>query len=64
VNDHGKDESEGVYQKVSFSSVDLLASVIAAFSGLLSHFNALAVDDRSAWGFFFPLATLTRSLNA
>ena len=63
MNDHGKEESEGVYQKVSFSSVDL-ASVIATFSGLLSHFNALAIDDRSAWGFFFPLATLTRSLNA
>lgn len=64
VNDNGKDETEGVYQKVSFSSVDLLASVIATFSGLLSHFNTLAVDDRSAWGFFFPPRTLTRSLNA
>ena len=64
VNDHGKDEAKGVYQKVSFSSVDLLASVIATFSGLFSHFNTLAVDDRSAWGFFFPTRTLTRSLNA
>ena len=64
VNDDGKDEAKSVYQKVSFSSVDLLASVIATFSGLLSHFNTLAVDDRSAWGFFFPARTLTRSLNA
>jgi len=64
VNDGGKDEAKSVYQKVSFSSVDLLASVIATFSGLLSHFNTLAVDDRSAWGFFFPARTLTRSLNA
>lgn len=64
VDDNGKHEAKSVYQKVSFSSVDLFASVIATFSGLLSHFNTLAVDDRSAWGFFFPLPTLTRSLKA
>ena len=59
VDDDRKDQSEGIYQKVSFSSVDLLASVIATFSGLLSHFNTLAVDNRSGRGFFFPPLTRT-----
>jgi hypothetical protein len=53
VHNHRKDQSQGVDQKVSFSSVDLLASVIATFSGLLSHLDALTVDNRSSRGFFF-----------
>lgn len=60
----GENQSQSVDQEVSFSSVDLLASIIAAFSGLLSHFNALAVDNRSARGFFFPLARRTPSRSA
>ena len=63
VDHDGENQSQSVDQEVSFSSVDLLASVVATFSGLLSHFNALAVDNRSTRGFFFALASRTPSRN-
>src|SRR5579864_1930220 len=50
--DH-QDQSQRVYQEMSFSSHDLLACIKAALSGLASHLNALAVNGRSRWGFFF-----------
>jgi len=59
-----KQQSHRVYQKMSFSSHDLLARIKAALSGLASHLNALAVDNRGRGGFFFPLLIRTRSRNA
>ena len=64
MDDYGQNQSQSVDQKVSVSSLDLLASIIATFSGLLSHLNALTVDNRSTRGFFFPLASRTPSRSA
>ena len=50
---HGhQDQAKGINKKVAFSSLHLLSSIKAAFSGLVSHFNALSVEDGRARGFF------------
>lgn len=49
-----QNQSEGVHQQMPFSSADLLASIEAPLAGLANHLNALAVDDRSGRGFFYP----------
>ena len=46
-------ETESVYQHVSFPSNHLLAHIIATYSGLASCANALATKDRSGRGFFY-----------
>jgi hypothetical protein len=52
VNHGHQDQAQGVNQKVAFSPLHLLSSIKAAFSGLVSHFNALRVEDGRARGFF------------
>ena len=47
-------EAEGVYQDVSLSSCNFLTRIKATKSGLASCANALAIEDRSGRGFFFP----------
>ena len=47
-----------------FSPLHLLSSIKAAFSGLVSHFNALRVEDGRAGGFFFALFLRTFSRRA
>ncbi len=39
--------------KVSLATYHLLASIVAAFSGLVGHFNRLRVEDARSGGFFF-----------
>src|SRR5690606_39630104 len=56
-----EDEAEGVYQDVSLSSCNFLTRIKATKSGLASCANALAVDDRSGRGFFFPSLSRARS---
>ena len=62
VDDNRQNHSKSVDQKMSFSPNHLLSSIVAAFSGLLSHFNALRVDDGRCRSFFFPLCCRTLSL--
>jgi len=64
VNADSQNQTQGIYQKMSFSSHDLFACIKAALSGLASHLNALAVNGRSRRGFFFPLLVRTRSRRA
>ena len=47
VDHHHQDQAQGVNQKVAFSSLHLLSSIKAAFSGLISHFNRLRVVSLS-----------------
>jgi len=56
-NDHDQNQSESVDQEVAFSTRHLLASIVAAFSGLISHLNRLRVEDGRGRGFFFALLT-------
>lgn len=62
--DHGhQDQAQGVNKQVAFSPLYLLSSIKATFSGLVSHFNSLRVEDGCAGGFFFAffLRTFSRS---
>ena len=56
-----KNEAESVYQNVSFSSCNFLTRIITTNSGVASCANALAVNDRSGRGFFFPALSRARS---
>ena len=48
--DH-QDQAQGVNKKVAFSPLHLLSSIKVAFSGLVSRFNVLSVEDGRAPGF-------------
>lgn len=61
MDHHGQNQTHRVNQEVALSSHDLLARIVAAHSAVVSHFNALAVEDRSSRGFFFPLLSRTAS---
>jgi hypothetical protein len=63
--DHShEDQAQGVNQQVAFSPLYLLSSIKATFSGLVSHFNRLRVEDGRAGGFFFALFVRTFSRRA
>jgi hypothetical protein len=55
VNHGHQDQAKGIDKKVAFSPLHLISSIKAAFSGLVSHFNALSVEDGRARGFFLAL---------
>lgn len=59
-----EDESRGIHDHMPLSSHKFLSSIKATHSGVVSRFNTLRVDNRSSWGFFFPLAWRTASRNA
>src|SRR5260221_9138005 len=61
MNDHRQNQTKRVHQEMSFSSHDLLACIVAAHSSVIRYLNALAVEDRSGRGFFFPLLSRTAS---
>lgn len=61
MNDGNKDQAKSIYQKVALAAYHLLACIIAAFSGLISHFNRLRVEDARSRGFFFPCLARTLS---
>ena len=60
-HDDAEDEPQSIYHQMPFSPSNLLARIIAAHSGVVSHFNTLRVEDRSAGDFFFPLFSRTAS---
>ena len=64
VDHRHQDQAQGVHQKVAFSPLHFLSSIKAAFSGLVSHFNALRVEDGCAGGFFLALFARTFSQRA
>ena len=64
VNHGHQDQAKGINKKVAFSPLHLLSSIKAAFSGLVSHFNALSVEDGRARGFFLALFLRTFSRRA
>jgi hypothetical protein len=55
VNHGHQDQAKGIDKKVAFSPLHLLSSIKAAFSGLVSHFNALSVEMVAfgAFGLFY-----------
>jgi hypothetical protein len=57
VNHGHQDQAKGIDKKVAFSPLHLLSSIKAAFSGPVSHFNALSVEDGRARGFFSAFLT-------
>lgn len=61
MHHHRENQTQRVHQEMSFSSQDLLACIVAAHSSVVRYFNALAVEDRSGRGFFFPLLSRTAS---
>ena len=61
MHDDMEDQPQRVHQEMSFASQHLLACIVAAHASVVSHFNALRVEDRSGRGFFFPLRRRTRS---
>ena len=61
MNDHGQNQTQRINQEMSFSSHDPLACIVAAHSSVVRYLNALAVEDRSGRGFFFPLLRRTAS---
>ena len=61
MHDHGQNQTQRIHQEMSLSSQDLLACIVAAHSSVVRYFNALAVEDRSGRGFFFPLWSRTAS---
>ena len=75
-DDDAQDEPEGVYHQMPFSPSDLLSRIITSeeaegksggwwtgepHSGVVSHFNTLRVEDRSAGVFFFARFSRTAS---
>jgi hypothetical protein len=52
VDHRHQDQAPGVDKKMALSPLYLLASIKATFSGLVSHFNRLRVEDGGAGGFF------------
>ena len=52
-DEDAQNQPEGVCHQMPFSPSDLLCRIIASHSGVVSHFNTLRVEDRSAGGFFF-----------
>jgi len=64
MNDGHKNQAKGVHQKVALAAYHLLASIVAAFSRLVSHFNRLRVEDARSRGFFFPCLARTLSRKA
>ncbi len=61
VHDHRQNQTQRINQEMALSSHDLLARIVAAHSSVVRYFNALAVEDRSGRGFFFPLLSRTAS---
>src|ERR1700722_12529291 len=58
---HSQNQTQRVNQDMALSSHDLFACIVAAPSSVVRCFNALAVEDRSSRGFFFPLWSRTAS---
>ena len=54
-----KDQPQGIDHQMPFSPSNLLARIVTAHSGVVSHFNTLRVEDRSAGSFFFALFSRT-----
>jgi hypothetical protein len=50
-----ENEAAGVYQDVPLSPCNFLTRIKATKSGLASCANALAIEDRSSRGFFYPV---------
>jgi len=63
MNHHGQNQTQRINQEMPLSSHDLLACIVAAHSSVVRYLNALAVEDRSGRGFFFPLLSRTASRN-
>ena len=61
VNHHRQNQTQRIHQEMSLSSHDLFARIVAAHSSVVRYLNALAVEDRSGRGFFFPLLSRTAS---
>lgn len=58
-----QDHSHGIHDHMPLSSHNLLSSIEATVSGVVSLLNTLRVDNRSGGGFFFPLFWRTASRN-
>jgi hypothetical protein len=64
MNDGHENQAKGIHQEVTLAAYHLLACIVAAFSGLVSHFNRLRVEDPRSRGFFFPCLARTLSRRA
>lgn len=64
VHAHLQYQTIGVHQQMTLSSHNLLSRIISAHSSPPSRSHALAIQYRTAWGFFLPRASRAASRSA